>query len=222
MADKQASSNQADRSESRPVLTIIAGPNGAGKTSLSRSFNPAGPVINPDTIPKDTRPDQLSAARVEAERDGLRRASRYIHEGRSFTAEMTLSGKNPSQVIAAAKDAGFKVDLHYIGLDSAELAKARISERVKAGGHSIPDQDIEKRFARTVAALPKAIASADTATLYDNSGPTRIAVARLEPGNPVSVRPGAPPWVAPAIREARQLSGETPKPQPDQKLRLKL
>lgn len=222
MADKQGSANQLDQADSRPILTIIAGPNGAGKTSLSRSFNMSGPVINPDSIPKDTPPDHLSAARVEAGREALRSASRLIHEGRSFTQEMTLSGPYPGQIIAAAKEAGFKVDLHYIGLDSPELAKARISERVKAGGHSIPDQDTEKRFARTVASLPKAIASADTTTLYDNSGPSRVAVARLEPGKPVSVRPGAPAWVAPAIREAQQLAGDTPKPKHDQKLRLKL
>lgn len=219
MADKQTASDIAD---SRPVLTIIAGPNGAGKTSLTRSFSPAGPVINPDTIPRGTPPDQLSAARVEAGREALRRASRYIHERRSFTQEMTLAGPNPAQIVAAAKEAGFKVDLHYIGLDSPELAKARISERVKAGGHSIPDQDIEKRFARTVASLPRAIATADTATIYDNSGPARVAVARLAPGKPISVRPGAPDWVAPAIRDAQKLSPDAPNPKQDKTPRLKL
>lgn len=203
-------------------MTIIAGPNGAGKTTLSRSFSLPNPVINPDLIPRDTPPHQLSNARAEAARDALRQASRFIHDKRSFSIELTLTGPNTPQVIAAAKDAGFKVYLHYIGLDSPELARARIGERVKAGGHSIPGQDIEKRFARTTAALPRTIASVDTATLYDNSGPSRIAVARIEPDKKPSMRPDAPAWVKPAIKEAQRLKPDAPQPKQDRTLKLKL
>lgn len=222
MAKNQATDPASAPADSRPVVTIIGGPNGAGKTTLSRSFNSPNPVINPDDIPRDTPLDHLSSARVEVAREGLRQASRFIHEKRSFTVEMTLTGPNMPQLVAAAKDAGFKVDLHYIGLDSPELARARIGERVKSGGHSIPDQDIEKRFARTVAALPRAIATADTATLYDNSGPSRIAVARIEPDKKPSMRPDAPAWVKPAIKEAQRLSPDAPQPKQDRTLKLKL
>ena len=33
----------------------------------------------------------------------------------------------------------------YVGIESAEIAKQRIAERVKMGGHGIPDRDAQFR-----------------------------------------------------------------------------
>jgi len=41
---------------------------------------------------------------------------------------------------------GYGIELHYVGVYSPEIAKQRIAERVKMGGHGIPDKDVEKRF----------------------------------------------------------------------------
>ena len=40
--------------------------------------------------------------------------------------------------------------MHYVGIESAEIAKQRIAERVKMGGHGIPDRDVEKRYEESV------------------------------------------------------------------------
>lgn len=37
--------------------------------------------------------------------------------------------------------------MNYIGLQNPEIAKARVKFRVSKGGHGIPDDVIEKRYA---------------------------------------------------------------------------
>ena len=48
--------------------------------------------------------------------------------------------------IQRAKDYGYYIELYYVGLESADLAKKRVAQRVIAGGHGIPDADIERRY----------------------------------------------------------------------------
>ena len=40
--------------------------------------------------------------------------------------------------------------LYYYWLDSAELAVRRVAERVNAGGHHIPPDDVRRRYGRSV------------------------------------------------------------------------
>ena len=60
------------------------------------------------------------------------------------------------------------IELHYVGVDSPEIAKQRIAERVKMGGHGIPDRDVEKRFGESFRNLHEVIGLCDLAALYDN------------------------------------------------------
>ena len=43
---------------------------------------------------------------------------------------------------------GFHTILHFIELSSADYAVERVARRVAAGGHSIPEADIRRRFDR--------------------------------------------------------------------------
>ena len=42
--------------------------------------------------------------------------------------------------IEKARDAGFNIEMHYIGVESVDICKERIRHRVKNGGHGIPDE----------------------------------------------------------------------------------
>ena len=68
-----------------------------------------------------------------------------------------------------AKQRGYKVELVYIRLASEVLALKRVAARVSRGGHSVPPQDVIRRFKRSLENLPKAIALADKVTILDNS-----------------------------------------------------
>ena len=65
--------------------------------------------------------------------------------------------------------AGYRLELHYVSLESPDLALNRIRNRVSLGGHDVPELDVRRRFARSRANLPCAIALADAVRLYDNT-----------------------------------------------------
>jgi predicted ABC-type ATPase len=43
---------------------------------------------------------------------------------------------------------GYRTTLHFIELPSADVAVRRVAIRVAAGGHSVPEADIRRRFDR--------------------------------------------------------------------------
>ena len=93
----------------------------------------------------------------------------YFAEGVSFNQETTLCGKSIVKNIIRAKDLGYSVELYYIGLDSPEIAKERVRYRVAAGGHGIPEEDIERRYYESLKQLVKVIPLCNTVLLFDNS-----------------------------------------------------
>lgn len=49
--------------------------------------------------------------------------------------------------IDIAKSRGYEVEVHYVGVETVEIAKQRIAYRVEHGGHGIPDTEAFNRFA---------------------------------------------------------------------------
>lgn len=187
-----------------PTLTIVAGPNGAGKSSLTAAgvFGDA-PVIDPDAIARSIQPDDPSAAGRRAGKRALDLRNDLLTKGKSFVVETTLSGNSTLSLLQDAKAYGFEVELKYIGLSDVAQSKSRVAGRVVSGGHDIPAEDIERRFARSLDNLPEAISRADRTELYDNSGrdPHRL-VAKLEPER--SLFRDAPVWATDAAFGAAQ------------------
>ena len=155
-----------------PTLTVIAGPNGSGKTTLTRSVDFEGRerLLDPDTIARGLNPLNPSAAAIAAGREVLKRTADYLNRGLSFAVETTLASRNRVDLIRKAKSRGYEIHLVFIGLDSPERCITRIRNRAARGGHFIPDADVRRRYARSVANAAQALRSADIAKSYDNSG----------------------------------------------------
>lgn len=97
------------------------------------------------------------------------------------------------RTIHRAKQLGYGIELHYVGVDSPEIAKQRIAERVKMGGHGIPDRDVEKRFGESFRNLHEVIGLCDLAALYDNTNEfRRFAVYKC--GEIVRLSKNTPEW----------------------------
>lgn len=85
--------------------------------------------------------------------------------------------------------------MHYVGLDSVDIAKKRVAHRVSVGGHGIPEKDIEKRYVETLKKLKEVLPICDLAALYDNS--EEIAFRRIaiyKNGEPIRVSGRVPEW----------------------------
>ena len=155
---------------------MVAGPNGAGKSTLADRYL-AGriPVINPDNIALE----QPGIGPARAGRLAIERQREHLLRRESFAWETTLSGRRELALMREARDAGYKVNLVYIGVRDPGLSMLRITERVAAGGHTVPASDVARRFERSLGNLPDAMALADRSLILDNSEKRcRLALVR--------------------------------------------
>ena len=82
-----------------------------------------------------------------------------------------------------ARNAGYRIELHYTCVESHTQALRRIRTRVAQGGHDVPEQDAKRRYARSHAQLPIAIGLADETRLHDNDARGRnVPVRRYRRG----------------------------------------
>ncbi len=108
----------------------------------------------------------------------LEEARSLIASKASFALESTLSGKTHIALIREAKARGYRVLLHYIVIDSASQAVARVALRVKLGGHHVPEDDIRRRFDRSRQHfLEDYLPLADEWGLWENHSPPAVQIA---------------------------------------------
>lgn len=160
-------------------IIIIAGPNGAGKTTFARSFLPAEAqcprFINADLIATGLSPFAPEAAAIKAGRLMLKEIAECVHKGESFAFETTLSGLSYLSHIREWRAMGYHVSLYFLSLPDAETAIARVAERVRQGGHDIPEAVIRRRFAAGRRNFHTAYKSlVDAWALFDNVGETPV------------------------------------------------
>ena len=133
---------------------FIAGPNGAGKTTIAKKMLEFKPYnfLNADQIASklaENRTDDMNAYRFEAGKIFLRNTYQLIESEKNFFIETTLAGKYVERVIINLKEKGYRVKIIFIFLESPELASKRVKQRIMKGGHSIPEQDIKRRYYRS-------------------------------------------------------------------------
>ena len=170
----------------KPRIVILAGPNGAGKTTVSKyvltEVFEIDEFVNADAIATGLSAFAPENVAFEAGRIMLRRIDTLLKDKRSFAFETTLASKTFTRLIGRAQSAGYQVTLLYVALPSARLAKRRVARRFKEGGHTIPENVIERRFYRSLDNLMHRYRTVvDEWFVYDNSElktPTLVASGR--------------------------------------------
>jgi predicted ABC-type ATPase len=100
----------------------------------------------------------------------LTQISDHVAHGRSFALETTLSGLGYARQIPQWRAGGYAVALHFLALPNAEVAIARVAQRVAQGGHNIPSDVIRRRFNAGRVNLERYCSLVDDWDVYDNSG----------------------------------------------------
>jgi predicted ABC-type ATPase len=189
---------------STPVLHVLAGSNGAGKSTLAeRILIPRThlPFVNADLIAEQLWPgdrDGQSQGAAEVSRKAEAHRGRLLERRVSFIAETVFSHESKLDLLRDAQRLGYSVTLHVVMVPE-ELAVARVADRVRAGGHLVPEEKIRGRYARLWALIAQARGIADQAEFYDNSSLDRPLrrIARYEYGRQVG-QPDWPDWT-PAV-----------------------
>jgi len=64
----------------------------------------------------------------------------------SFAFETTLASRKFAPWLRDPKGSGYVVNLVFLWLLSADMALARVAERVRQGGHDVPEATIRRRY----------------------------------------------------------------------------
>lgn len=171
----------------RPSVYVLAGPNGAGKSTFSQKFLPdyaeCREFVNADLIAAGLSPYNPTAVAVSAGRLMLQRIRTLVAAKVDFGFETTLAGRRHLVLLEEFARRSYVVHVYFLWLPTRELAVNRVDMRVRAGGHSIPEETIRRRFGR---GLRNFLAIRSTLSgswvLMDNSGEAPHPVARGEAG----------------------------------------
>lgn len=189
-----------------PQFWIIAGPNGSGKSSFyhdvllqesGRSFW----IINPDKLAaRIAEHEQSQEANLEAVKRIEIWLEASIRAYQNIGVETVLSTGKYRRLVQLSKGLGFRLHLIYVILDSPQHCLERVRMRIKKGGHSVPEDKIVDRYARSLQQLPWFLEAADFATIFDNSGSDPRLIARKANGV-ITVDEKALPAIKEAVKD---------------------
>jgi len=166
-----------------PDVIVIAGPNGAGKSTLAphllRDALGIFEYVNADTIAQGLSAFAPETAAIEAGRVMLHRLYELAKERKDFAFETTLATRFYAKWLASLQLKEYHVHLVFLWLNSPELAIERVAERVRAGGHHIPEETVRRRYDRGIANFFKLyqpfVDSWEVLDVSDES-PTEVAI----------------------------------------------
>ena len=135
-------------------VIVVAGPNGSGKTTFAREYlrdSEISEYISADAIAERlvSDPADLDSVKIQAGRLFIKEIRGLIEAEKDFVVEVTLAGKGFARIISQLKRSGYTVAIVFIFLKSPETCVARVRNRVSAGGHHVPTEDIVRRFYRS-------------------------------------------------------------------------
>lgn len=125
--------------------------------------------------------------------DFLRRE--WLTAAATFTFETVMSAPDKVELLAEARQRGYRTYLYYVCTENPTINEHRILNRRRSGGHAVPPDKIRTRYARSLEFLPRAIQHSNRAFLFDNSERTHRLVAEFENGRLLHVVSAPPRWL---------------------------
>jgi len=102
--------------------------------------------ISADEIAVELAPATLDEVRLQAGRLCFERINDRIERGASSLPETTSAGKVFHRFLLRLSQANYTVIPVFACLEPAELRLARVRQRVRKGGHAIPESGVLRRF----------------------------------------------------------------------------
>lgn len=162
-----------------PNIIVIAGPNGAGKSTVAPALLQGtfrvNEFVNADAIAQGLSAFAPERVAFQAGRIMLERLQQLANQRVNFAFETTLASRTFAPWIANLQQTGYLFNLIFLWLPSAEMALARVQQRVTQGGHDVPEETIQRRYnsgIRNFFQLYRPLA--DNWRFYDNSNPAEI------------------------------------------------
>jgi predicted ABC-type ATPase len=166
--------SDSDENVEAPRVVLVAGPNGSGKSTLApvllRDTIDIHNFVNADTIATGLSAFEPETTALEAGRIMLRRLHDLARRNESFAFEATLASRFHARWLSSLRPQGFRIHLFFLWLSTPTLAILRVQERVRFGGHGVPEEVIRRRYRAGLSNFFSLYQSiADSWRVYDNS-----------------------------------------------------
>lgn len=93
-----------------------------------------------------------------------------VRSGRSSSQETVFSHPSKVEALERAKRAGFRTYLYFVATELPSINLSRIANRVRQGGHVVPDEKVVARYGRSLEQVSAALPFLSRAYFFDNSG----------------------------------------------------
>ncbi len=122
----------------------------------------------------------------------------------SFTLETVMSSPDKVRLLEQGQQLGYRTYLYFIATDDPAINISRVQNRVRQGGHSVPEDKIVQRYHRSLDLLIDAIHHSNRSYVFDNSGHNqeRTWLAEITDGLTLEIKVDQlPAWFTKAVLE---------------------
>ena len=170
-----------------PSVIVMAGPNGAGKSTaapaLLRGRLAVPHFVNADEIARGLSAFAPETMAMAAGRIMLARLKELAKARVDFAFETTLASHSFAPWFRSLAVDGYEFHLVFLCLPSSDLAVARVADRVRQGGHHVPDDVVHRRWAAGLRNFWHLYRPLTTSWhVYDNSKKNRLRQVALGSG----------------------------------------
>ena len=120
-----------------------------------------------------------------------------------FAIDTTFSGNREISLLKLAIELGYNVHLVFICLDNTDLCRERINNRVKLGGHDVPQEDVVRRFQRSIDNLLKSYHIPQEVNVFDNSNSERKLILSISNNNILFSDDNINDWAIPLFKNLK-------------------
>ena len=125
---------------------------------------------------------------------------KLLEKRASFTFETVMSAPDKALLLQEAQRLGYRTYLYYVATEDPLINISRVRLRVRQGGHSVPEDKIVSRYARSLQLLPDAIRYSHRAYIFDNSSHEQIWLAEVTDGTQLEIKAERiPNWFQKAV-----------------------
>ncbi len=122
--------------------------------------------------------------------------AKLIENKQSFSFETVMSHPSKCEILADAQKQDYQTYLYFICTNFPEINVDRVKNRVRKGGHPVPEDKIVGRYHRSLDLLREAVKSTYRTFIFDNSAEKHEFVLEIYKGEEVILEnTEIPPWV---------------------------
>ena len=118
----------------------------------------------------------------------------------SFTFETVMSSPDKVRLLEKGQKLGYRTYLYYVATGDPVINISRVKNRVRMGGHDVPEEKIVSRYSRSLDLLMEAVRHTNRAYIFDNSNHEHTWLAEITDGKSLELRTDRiPAWFKQAV-----------------------